>query len=78
LIGARGPVIVEGPFANNDEYLRMLSALSPDGLLTSASHTGTSIGAAMLCLPQHKQAATAQTYAARMSQRCKPMVQLGG
>ena len=65
LIGARGPVIVEGPFANNDEYLRMLSALSPDGLLTSASHTGTSIGAAMLCLPQHKQAATAQTYACK-------------
>jgi sugar (pentulose or hexulose) kinase len=63
LIGARGPVIVEGPFANNNEYLRMLSVLSPEGLLTSVSHTGTSIGAALLCLTQHKQAATALNYA---------------
>lgn len=51
LAGAAGPVIVEGPFARNPDYLDMLAVLSPDGVATAASATGTSTGAAMLCLP---------------------------
>lgn len=47
LIGAAGPVIVEGPFARNAEYLAMLSSLRP--VEVAASATGTSIGAALLC-----------------------------
>lgn len=51
LTGARGPVIVEGPFARNPAYLDMLAALSPEGVAVTASATGTSTGAALLCLP---------------------------
>ena len=31
LIGAEGPVIVEGPFARNPDYLDMLAAMRPGG-----------------------------------------------
>lgn len=48
LIGAEGPVVVEGPFARNPDFLAMLDTLSPDGVEISASATGTSIGAALL------------------------------
>ncbi|MBQ2259966.1 MAG: FGGY-family carbohydrate kinase [Loktanella sp.] len=48
LTGARGPVIVEGPFARNADYLSMLTALSPEGVKTALSATGTSSGAALL------------------------------
>ncbi len=50
LAGAEGPVIIEGPFARNADYLAMLSALSPGWVQVAASATGTSVGAAMLCL----------------------------
>ncbi|MFT4149814.1 MAG: FGGY-family carbohydrate kinase [Paracoccaceae bacterium] len=50
LTGAAGPVIVEGPFARNGDYLAMLHALRPDGVRTAVSVTGTSVGAALLCL----------------------------
>lgn len=50
LAGARGPVIVEGPFARNGDYMDMLASISPDGVETAASATGTSSGAALLCL----------------------------
>jgi sugar (pentulose or hexulose) kinase len=50
LTGGQGPVIVEGPFARNADYLDMLTALRSDGVETAASATGTSIGAALLCL----------------------------
>ena len=50
LIGARGPVIVEGPFARNADYLQMLLALRPEGVETASSATGTSTGAALLSL----------------------------
>lgn len=50
LAGARGRVIVEGPFARNPDYLAMLAALCPDGVEIAASITGTSAGAALLCL----------------------------
>lgn len=50
LIGSRGPVIVEGPFARNPDFLAMLAALHPDGIETAQSATGTSAGAALLCM----------------------------
>ncbi len=50
LAGARGPVIVEGPFGANADYLDMLATVSPDGVRTAGSATGTSVGAALLCL----------------------------
>ncbi|ASY61695.1 Rhamnulokinase RhaK in alpha-proteobacteria [Sinorhizobium sojae CCBAU 05684] len=49
LIGAKGEIVVEGPFAANAAYLRMLSAAT--GRPVSAnrlSTTGTSLGAASL------------------------------
>lgn len=48
LAGDQGPVIVEGPFARNSDYLDMLAALSPHGVQVATSLTGTSVGAAML------------------------------
>lgn len=48
LVGADGPVIIEGPFARNREYLDMLATLHADGIEIAASATGTSVGAAML------------------------------
>ncbi|MCF1707907.1 FGGY-family carbohydrate kinase [Tabrizicola sp. J26] len=50
LIGARGPVIVEGPFGRNPDYLDMLAAISPEGVEIATSATGTSVGAALLCI----------------------------
>ena len=58
LTGARGPVIVEGPFARNADYLQMLAALSPDGVAVAGSATGTSVGATLLCCPDAPVAAT--------------------
>ncbi|CAM3072456.1 FGGY-family carbohydrate kinase [Paracoccus nototheniae] len=58
LIGAEGPVIVEGPFARNADFLDLLAARHPGGVGVAASATGTSGGAAMLCLPDAKAPAT--------------------
>ncbi|NRB20953.1 MAG: carbohydrate kinase [Rhodobacteraceae bacterium] len=48
LTGADGPIIVEGPFAHNAQYLAMLQAATGRPVLQSLSSTGTSIGAALL------------------------------
>jgi sugar (pentulose or hexulose) kinase len=48
MIGAKGPCVVEGPFARNADYLNMLATLCPDGVEPKTSATGTSIGAALL------------------------------
>ncbi|EPX87068.1 FGGY-family carbohydrate kinase [Salipiger mucosus] len=48
LAGAAGPVVVEGPFARNADYLDMLAALRPEGVIAMGSATGTSTGAALL------------------------------
>ena len=48
LIGQRGLVIVEGPFAKNACYLAMLSAASGEPVIAADNATGTSQGAAML------------------------------
>ncbi len=58
LIGALGPVIVEGPFARNAEYLAMLASLRPDGVEVAGSATGTSAGAALLAIGQGAAPAT--------------------
>ncbi|MBB3387557.1 sugar (pentulose or hexulose) kinase [Rhizobium sp. BK275] len=48
LIGAKGPVIVEGPFALNEAYLFLLSALTGRDTMALPGSTGTSQGAALL------------------------------
>jgi sugar (pentulose or hexulose) kinase len=48
LTGAAGPVIVEGPFAGNRPFCRMLAAACGRQVLRAESQTGTSIGAALL------------------------------
>ena len=48
ITGADGPILVEGPFAANPAFLRMLAAAVGRPVAASASRTGTSIGASML------------------------------
>ncbi|CAN7687789.1 FGGY-family carbohydrate kinase [Rhizobium sp. LjRoot258] len=48
LIGAQGPIIVEGPFALNDPYLMLLAALTSREVIAVPGSTGTSQGAALL------------------------------
>lgn len=48
LIGARGPSIVEGPFAANGLYLTLLAALTRRPVIAVPGSTGTSQGAALL------------------------------
>ncbi|MBX5151375.1 carbohydrate kinase [Rhizobium lentis] len=48
LIGAKGPVIVEGPFALNETYLKLLAALTGRVVVAHPGSTGTSQGAALL------------------------------
>ncbi len=50
LAGARGPVIVEGPFAANADYCAMLAVQRREGVHVAGSATGTSIGSALLAL----------------------------
>lgn len=48
LIGADGPLIVEGPFAANSLYLEALHSLTDRPVFASEATTGTAIGAALL------------------------------
>lgn len=48
LIGHRGEIVVEGPFARNTAYLRMLHAATNSPVIATTSATGTSQGAALL------------------------------
>ena len=48
LIGARGPVIVEGPLGSNADYLDMLSAQSDGAVQVAKAGTGTTGGAVCL------------------------------
>lgn len=59
LIGAQGEIVVEGPFAANPAYLRMLKAATGRPVLIgSQSATGTSLGAACLADASRAQAHT--------------------
>ncbi len=48
MTGAAGPVVVEGPFSRNRQYLDMLAAATGLLIAPARSQTGTAIGAAML------------------------------
>jgi sugar (pentulose or hexulose) kinase len=48
LIGARGPVFIEGPFALNNAYQAALSSLTSAEVMALPGSTGTSQGAALL------------------------------
>ena len=49
MIGAAGPVVVEGPFAANRDYLDMLAAATGRPVVAAAGGaTGTAAGAALL------------------------------
>lgn len=55
LIKARGPILLEGPFAANEIYVAALAALRPESpVLPSLETLGTSLGAAMLVDPAMK------------------------
>jgi sugar (pentulose or hexulose) kinase len=51
LIGAEGPVVVEGPFASNDAYLRMLAAATLRVVHVTGSSSGTAAGITRLIAP---------------------------
>ena len=48
MIGAKGPTIIEGPFAANPWYCHMIQAATGRPVRPSRSRTGTAAGAAML------------------------------
>lgn len=48
LIGGDGPTTVEGPFARNPLFIRMLASATGRPAIASETSTGTSIGAALL------------------------------
>jgi sugar (pentulose or hexulose) kinase len=51
LTGAKGEIIIEGPFSQNRTYMEMLRAVTDRPVLAmTGSSTGTSIGAALLTL----------------------------
>lgn len=52
VVRARGPILLEGPFASNDTYVAALAALRPQSeVRPSLDAFGTSLGAAMLADP---------------------------
>ncbi|MEO0654079.1 MAG: carbohydrate kinase, partial [Pseudomonadota bacterium] len=55
LIGHQGPIVVEGPFAQNSAYLTMLGVASTSPVVRMHSTTGTSQGAALLAAPRATQ-----------------------
>ncbi|MEJ8472832.1 FGGY-family carbohydrate kinase [Roseibium algae] len=63
MIGAEGPVVVEGPFVQNTLYLDMLKAVTGRPVeSTDGSMTGTSIGAALLVERGEKHASHAENH----------------
>ncbi|WP_153479844.1 FGGY-family carbohydrate kinase [Segnochrobactrum spirostomi] len=51
LLGARGPVVIEGPFAENPLYPGLLAALREDPVMVSGDRAGTIGGALALAAP---------------------------
>ncbi|MGR3501038.1 FGGY-family carbohydrate kinase [Pseudaestuariivita sp.] len=60
LIGHKGTVIIEGPFAWNASFCAMLAAASGSMVEASGGTTGTSEGAALLALPAGSQPPAAE------------------
>jgi sugar (pentulose or hexulose) kinase len=48
LLGADGPIIVEGPFAANSIYLHALAGFAGRDVVAVSGTTGTAMGAALL------------------------------
>lgn len=48
MIGAQGPILVEGPFARNPWFVQMLATATGRTVLAAEGRTGTAPGAAML------------------------------
>jgi sugar (pentulose or hexulose) kinase len=48
LLGADGPIIVEGPFAANSIYLHALAGFAGRDVIAVSGTTGTAMGAALL------------------------------
>ncbi len=48
LIGRKGPILVEGPFASNALYLKALAGFAETEVIAVSGSTGTSAGAALL------------------------------
>lgn len=63
LVGAEGPVVVEGSFAASPAFCRMLAAATGRPVLPQQSATGTSVGAAMLTAPHRAWQKAAETAA---------------
>ncbi|GGX50915.1 carbohydrate kinase [Tateyamaria omphalii] len=61
LIGHMGPVFVEGPFARNASYLKMLASATGTTVHAMTSATGTSEGAALLARMATGRTGTPQT-----------------
>ncbi|MGQ3212177.1 MAG: FGGY-family carbohydrate kinase [Shinella sp.] len=61
LIGAEGPIIVEGPFAANRAFRVMLKVATGRPVLAGGSATGTSIGAACLAAGRAPEPALVST-----------------
>jgi sugar (pentulose or hexulose) kinase len=57
LIGARGPVLIEGPFALNRSYLVALATLAGSTIVALPGSTGTAQGAALLAGTRPRHAA---------------------
>lgn len=55
MIGSKGEIMVEGPFATNQIFLAGIRSLTNRTILTSTSQTGTALGAAILAglRPEH-------------------------
>lgn len=53
-VGAQGPTVVEGPFAVNRAFCEMLRAATGRPVLRASGATGTSVGAALLVIPEQR------------------------
>jgi sugar (pentulose or hexulose) kinase len=51
LIGAQGPIHVEGPFGGNPDFALMLATATGREVLAAGQSAGTGLGAAMLAGP---------------------------
>ncbi len=51
LIGAEGPVVVEGAFGGNAAFLRMLATATGRPVMAAGQGAGTGLGAALLAGP---------------------------
>ncbi|MEL7516636.1 MAG: FGGY-family carbohydrate kinase [Pseudomonadota bacterium] len=69
LIGAEGPIHVEGPFAKNGSYIQMLGAATSRPIVATTSATGTSEGAAILGSKKMKMARNTAVHDAAIPSR---------